>query len=74
MAMTIPWIFISLVTATTVFVYHRLRRALNLPRPPGPSGLPIIGNLLDSPKEYSWIKYLEWARKYGERFSFALKV
>ncbi|KIJ35821.1 hypothetical protein M422DRAFT_180097, partial [Sphaerobolus stellatus SS14] len=34
--------------------------------PPGPRGLPLIGNALDMPKEREWETYMKWADKYGE--------
>lgn len=37
----------------------------SLPLPPGPKGLPIIGNLLDMPTEFEWKTYHEWCKKYG---------
>ncbi|KAF9006294.1 cytochrome P450 [Hymenopellis radicata] len=36
------------------------------PLPPGPSGLPVIGNLLDFPKVYPWLKFTTWAEQYGD--------
>lgn len=36
------------------------------PLPPGPQGLPIIGNVLDMPKSYEWQTYIEWSKKWGE--------
>jgi hypothetical protein len=36
-----------------------------LPYPPGPPPLPIIGNLFDIPKEFSWLSYTQLSRKYG---------
>ncbi|KAI0257947.1 cytochrome P450 [Gloeopeniophorella convolvens] len=46
------------------------RRRGGLPYPPGPRPLPILGNVLDIPKESSWFKYTEMGRKYGEIMSF----
>ena len=47
---------------------HRLtRRSLNRQRlPPGPKGLPLLGNLWDVPAEYPWLTYAQWATTYGD--------
>jgi hypothetical protein len=42
---------------------HRRRRGLSYP--PGPPSQPIIGNLLDVPKEAAWITYADMSKKYG---------
>lgn len=36
-----------------------------LPHPPGPKGLPIIGNLRDVPKTQPWLKYASWQKIHG---------
>jgi len=36
---------------------------------PGPKGWPIIGNLLDVPKEVEYQVFSQWRQKYGERFN-----
>lgn len=33
--------------------------------PPGPTKLPVIGNLLNVPKDYAWEVYAGWSKKYG---------
>jgi hypothetical protein len=48
-----------------VFRDHRRRRGL--PYPPGPPSRPIIGNLLDFPKDMPWSAYAEMSKKYGMR-------
>ena len=48
-----------------VFRDHRRRRGL--PYPPGPPSRPIIGNLLDFPKDMHWSAYAEMSKKYGMR-------
>ena len=34
--------------------------------PPGPRGLPLIGNALDMPREEPYKGFAEWGRQYGE--------
>jgi hypothetical protein len=36
-----------------------------LPYPPGPRPLPLVGNLFDIPKEFSWLSYTQLSKKYG---------
>lgn len=33
--------------------------------PPGPPGLPIVGNILDIPTNFPWLKYQNLAHEYG---------
>ena len=46
-----------------VFNGHRSRGGL--PYPPGPPAWPIIGNLLDVPKNAPWVAYSDMSKKYG---------
>ncbi|KAJ7479887.1 cytochrome P450 [Mycena latifolia] len=34
--------------------------------PPGPTGIPLIGNLFQLPKSKPWIHYAHWARVFGQ--------
>ncbi len=50
---------------------HYLRSRVSLtrrrpPLPPGPKGLPLLGNLLDLPPDYSWLTYAKWRTTYGD--------
>ena len=47
----------------TVFRDHKRRRGL--PYPPGPPSLPVIGNVLDIPKDAPWTTYKDMSKKYG---------
>lgn len=48
-----------------LFVFRDHRRRGGLPYPPGPPPRPIIGNILDIPKDTPWITYVDMSRKYG---------
>ncbi|KAG7451288.1 cytochrome P450 [Guyanagaster necrorhizus] len=47
-----------------LFYLSRKRRCV--PLPPGPKGLPLIGNLWNISTEYPWITYARWATIYGD--------
>lgn len=33
--------------------------------PPGPAGIPILGNVLQVPSKMAWIRFTEWQAEYG---------
>lgn len=43
-----------------------------LPLPPGPRGLPIVGNIRDVPSMPTWVTYKKWSDTYG-RETFSVK-
>jgi hypothetical protein len=53
-----------------VRVYQKRGR---LPYPPGPRPLPLVGNLFDIPKEFSWLKYAQLSKEHG-MFYFGSKA
>lgn len=55
---------ISLFLYLLVIISDHRRRG-GIPYPPGPPSRPIIGNLLDVPKNAPWIAYSDMSKKYG---------
>jgi hypothetical protein len=41
--------------------------------PPGPVGLPLVGNLFQMPTKLPWIRFMEFSHQYGKHF-FVLRV
>jgi hypothetical protein len=59
-----------LVSSLAAFLAIRDRqRRRGLPYPPGPRPLPLVGNLLDIPKEFSWLSYTHLSKKHGMIYS-----
>lgn len=51
-------------------LYLRPNRYAKLP--PGPPGIPVLGNLLQLPKHFAFLKFHEWSKQYGPIFSVNL--
>ncbi|TFK69827.1 cytochrome P450 [Pluteus cervinus] len=46
-------------------VLYRDVLARRLPRPPGPKGLPLVGNIFGMPQQHPWKAYKDWSDQYG---------
>ncbi|KAF8551312.1 cytochrome P450 [Imleria badia] len=58
-----------LALACVTFLYIgriALKSRTSHPLPPGPLGLPWVGNVIGINTSASWITYAEWARTYGD--------
>ncbi|KAJ8518591.1 hypothetical protein ONZ45_g4347 [Pleurotus djamor] len=49
----------------TLYVWRRFTRrpVYSWPLPPGPTRLPLLGNILDMPTSYEWETYHQWAKE-----------
>ena len=54
-----------LVCVIFMLVKLATRKNQLYPYPPGPKGLPLLGNVLDLPSEKNWEAYAKWGQKYG---------
>ena len=65
-------IYAGLLFSIATFVWYSRRgprNPENLPYPPGPKPLPLIGNVYDVPRDVPWKVFEEWGRKYGKQLS-----
>ncbi|THV02578.1 cytochrome P450 [Dendrothele bispora CBS 962.96] len=63
---------IHLLCVGALVVVWVARNARRLPLPPGPRGLPIVGNIFDLQTSASFLQFTEWKQKYGPIFSLNL--
>ena len=56
-------------TFFVVVVYRLLTTRRQGPLPPGPKGLPIIGNVLDMPTSHEWLTFAKWGVQWGTLYS-----
>ncbi|CDO76961.1 hypothetical protein BN946_scf184281.g8 [Trametes cinnabarina] len=71
MVLPTPILFLLLGMVLVVFVYVRRNRRVG-PLPPGPTGWPIVGNVLDMPASYHWRTFADWGKQWGDIISVSL--
>ncbi|KAJ6559693.1 cytochrome P450 [Mycena capillaripes] len=57
------WVVITAPVLYLTWLSITFRR--NLPLPPGPKKLPLLGNILDMPYARPWETCMEWSKTYG---------
>jgi hypothetical protein len=68
-SMTIEQSLLALFTAY-LFTKVVFTKKAKGPLPPGPRGLPLLGNIFQIPK-FQWLKYTEWQKEFGNGFSLS---
>jgi len=63
-------LFAVLLFLASIRAIHDYRRRGGLSYPPGPRPLPIIGNLLEIPKDFTWLAYTQFSKKHVTSLSF----
>ncbi|KAF8209614.1 cytochrome P450 [Mycena galopus ATCC 62051] len=70
---SLHWSTVSLFVLAGIGSWHYIRqvkKAKGSARlPPGPRGLPLVGNLLDAPTEQHWVKFAELGNIWGDILS-----
>lgn len=60
----LPVVSFLIALYAAIYFYSRWTRTTKLPLPPGPPGLPILGNILDAPSNFQWKTYATWSKQY----------
>ncbi|THU86529.1 cytochrome P450 [Dendrothele bispora CBS 962.96] len=63
------WSALALIATLTLTVRLLLKPRHKLP--PGPKGLPLLGNLFQLP-QFQWLRFTEWKEEFGPIFSLNL--
>ncbi|KAI1393123.1 cytochrome P450 [Hypoxylon trugodes] len=60
----------ALVGFAAFHLFRSFKEINNTRKPPGPTLLPYIGRIHDVPIQFMWLKFKEWADKYGRTNGF----
>jgi hypothetical protein len=62
------WVLFVLFTYLIMVIWRRRWAALetkSIASPPGPRGLPFVGNTHQIPSDHQWLKFDQWLREHG---------
>ena len=59
--------FAAVVTVIALAVVRRRWGSKRPPYPPGPKGYPVIGNVLDFPKDPMWEEFAKMGEEHGKQ-------
>ncbi|KAG1731607.1 cytochrome P450 [Suillus paluster] len=61
----VTWLYLCLAGIGVYLVKQVFTENNPAPYPPGPLGLPLVGNVQDIPHVKPWLTFAEWGKKYG---------
>jgi hypothetical protein len=71
-------LIVALIIALILFAVYVLKSRIfqsNSPSlPPGPKGLPWVGNIFDMPSEKEWLTFAKWGETYGRLLAIHVKL
>lgn len=62
----LPVIAVTAGLGLLLVIINHMRTRNSKPFPPGPPGIPILGNLLQIPTKKSCVEFQKWSREYGD--------
>jgi hypothetical protein len=64
--MVVTYVDVGFAALGVYFLKRLLAPREPAPFPPGPKGLPLVGNAADMPAEHEWKTFSSWADQYGQ--------
>ncbi|KAH9887974.1 cytochrome P450 [Cubamyces lactineus] len=60
------------ISIILIALLSRGRGRARVPLPPGPPGIPLVGNVFDIPHEQAWVAYWDLSKRYGDVVSLSV--